>query len=243
MNNDWHEDKKIIENFTISIDRYMSKRKREKKFNKKDFITICEVMAYVMLKWVGETWVGCKKEREVENQYQKFWEMINRFICFLQMMKYDISEMEKAFLDSIIYNGFIYRYLGVSSSAYRDKKTEPYFSPIYVSWSKEKENSYFKAKLYGSITRLHCNIKSPYFGMDIEGFDAFYESYINKGINLARGHEREVVFPTIKNQIYKIEYLEYKEDMDGDIKEISTIIPRYSNGIDNFGGFKNESIG
>lgn len=77
---------------------------------------------------------------------------------------------------------------------------------IFVSWSKNKEISYIESKLYGCMTRLYCNIPPNMVGFDLEGFQEFYNNKFASKIWIARGEEREVVFPTIKEMIYRIEY-------------------------------------
>lgn len=56
------------------------------------------------------------------------------------------------------------------------------------------------------MTRLYCNIPPNMVGFDLEGFQEFYNNKFASKIWIARGEEREVVFPTIKEMIYRIEY-------------------------------------
>ena len=56
------------------------------------------------------------------------------------------------------------------------------------------------------MTRLYCNIPPNMVGFDLEGFQEFYNNNFASKIWIARGEEREVVFPTLKETIYRIEY-------------------------------------
>lgn len=84
-----------------------------------------------------------------------------------------------------LYQGKVYRYLGYKNEPETKKYIIPEYNNIYVSWSKEKQESgYFKEKLKEPITRLEYEIIGDEYGIDLEKMD------------LSKGNEREVVFPT-----------------------------------------------
>ena len=103
----------------------------------------------------------------------------------------------KKFANDTLYHGTIYRYLGhcLENEIY-DNIVEPEYNDIYVSWSKNPTNSYIESKLYGTKTLLTCKIENNYYGIDLEAFC------------VVRGNEAEVVFPTIKETITNIEYID-----------------------------------
>ena len=104
--------------------------------------------------------------------------------------------MLKSFSDEVLYRGSLYRYLGKGSAEENaDKRIEPQYDNIYVSWSKQPKNYYIESKLYGTMTLLTCKIDEPYYGIDLEAF------------GVVRGEEAEVVFPTIKETITEIRYI------------------------------------
>lgn len=114
----------------------------------------------------------------------------------LLLCKINRNPCENKVAEALLYQGKIYRYLGYGISSNRKKKAiEPNYDGIYVSWSKEPKNGYIESKLYGEMTWIEAEIKSPYFGIDLE----------NMGIS--RGKEREVVFPTLKDCITNIKYI------------------------------------
>lgn len=170
-------------------------------------LDLCEILCPALLKWVGETYVGKQKTIEEETVYQQFFEAFHELLsCFLnnQLQLYDL---EKEWFQNLLYTGNLYRYLG-KSDPFNEDRVLPRYNRIYVSWSKNKENSYLRSKLHGPITQLACNIQFPYFGIDIEGFTAFYHKHIDSNVLIVRGTEREVVFPTIQKCIYSVEYIE-----------------------------------
>lgn len=108
-------------------------------------------------------------------------------------------------MNSVVYVGDIYRYIGtgVGSGKYGVK---PYFSDTYVSWSTNKESHYMESKLRGVKTRLSCLIAAPCFGISILGCASFNKKFLG-GTNLyMAGAECEVVYPTLKDSVYCVEY-------------------------------------
>lgn len=186
---------------------YIERRDNNEIIDEKLFEELCCYIAKSLSYWTGNTYVGCKKDSKTESIFQKFFENLNYLIKYLGDNEERIMKIEKDFINQIKYKGIVYRYLGHSESIGCKKRINPKFNNIWVSWSKEKYNPYLETKLYGKKTRLYCDIKSCYYGIDLEEFKEF--CHINQLGNyyISRGTEREVVFPTIEKLIYKIEYL------------------------------------
>ena len=71
------------------------------------------------------------------------------------------------------------------------------YDNIYVSWSKKPNiPKSIKDKLYGTITKITCEISGKYFAIDLMAF-------FNKPIN----DEDEIVFPTVKKLVTKTEVI------------------------------------
>lgn len=141
--------------------------------------------------WTGKTYVGDRKDDEIVQVFQNFFETLMKLLL---KMKDSKKNCESKFAKAILYQGKVYRYLGYCSSRNIKKKPiQPKYNEIYVSWSKEPTNSYIESKLYGKITWLEAEIKPPYFGIDLEK------------MGVSKGNEREVVFPTLKDCVTKIE--------------------------------------
>jgi len=83
----------------------------------------------------------------------------------------------------------------------------PEYNDIYVSWSKSERNYYIESKLYGPMTWMKAEIRNPYFGIDIQGFEDWCQEWLGDSSFITRGEEREVVFPTIKDCIIEIEQI------------------------------------
>lgn len=139
--------------------------------------------------WTGKTYVGNVKENEIKDVFQNF------FVSFMELLlklKKSRKRFEYNFANSVLYRGKAYRCLGNDSPG--GQVVHPIYDCVYVSWSKEPNNSYFMGKLYGDITLLSCEIDPPLYGIDLEG------------LGCSRAKEREVVFPTIKKSITEIKY-------------------------------------
>lgn len=149
----------------------------------KDIIAICKF-------WVGNTYIGQPKADDVKKAFQSFFEEL---MALLLNMKKSNKEYERTIADKLLYRGKVYRYLGNASPS--DNVVDPVFDGIYVSWSKNPENSYITNKLYGTITRLSCEISEPLYGIDLDNLGS------------SRANEHEVVFPTIEKCITEIEYI------------------------------------
>lgn len=105
--------------------------------------------------------------------FKNFFKNLNYLIKYLTNNEEKLMQIEKDFINEIKYYGIVYRYLGHAELTECKKRIIPEFNSIWVSWSKEKYNSYIETKLYGKRTRLYCNIKSCYYGIDLEAFQKF----------------------------------------------------------------------
>lgn len=148
----------------------------------------------ILSHWVRNTYVGHNKEIGLRNAYQKFFKSLHSFI--LQCRTIPDKRIQKL-AKAALYQGTLYRYLGHEYSNYEksSEKIEPEYNEVWVSWSKNKKNSYIESKLYGTITRITCHTSTLY-EIDLSVF------------GVSAGNEEEVVYPTIADQIDKIEYLE-----------------------------------
>ena len=200
----------------LSVMRSYENMRLENDFRNQDFKLLCHGISYALRNWCGDNWVGERKSREAEKKYQDFFLGLNRLLCFFKENRFRRTRRETQLLNHTVFTGDVFRYLG--SSDYRNKSIiEPEYNDIYVSWSKEKENSYLESKLYGPITRLYGRITEPHFGIDISGFTSFFYKYYDKDVLIARGTECEIVYPTLEASIYRIEYIdEYIERDDED---------------------------
>lgn len=121
--------------------------------------------------WTGLFQLGCRKDKNFEESYQNFFQYLYQYLTIYK--------------PQYLYQGKVYRYLGYKSEPETKKYIIPEYNNIYVSWSKEKQESgYFKEKLKEPITRLEYEIIGDEYGIDLEKMD------------LSKGNEREVVFPT-----------------------------------------------
>lgn len=147
--------------------------------------------------WTGHTYVGNKKGKSIQKAFQAFFEALYDFLLFCQREDKSFLHPLKDLADDALYWGTVYRYLGhCSDDNDTESKVEPEYNDIYVSWSKKPNNHYIQSKLYGTKTLMTCVIAEPYYGIDLEAF------------GVVRGDEAEVVFPTVKEMITDIQYLE-----------------------------------
>lgn len=147
---------------------------------------ICDVCSF----WTGKTYVGSQKEKDIENAFQSFFEVL---MNLLLDMKHSANDYEKNVANAMLYQGTVYRYLGKNHT--HKGKVVPIYNDIYVSWSKQPENHYLLSKLFGKITWISCEIKEPLYGIDLEV------------IGCSRANEQEVVFPTKEPCITEVKYI------------------------------------
>lgn len=170
------------------------------------FKNLCIEVAHILREWSGNTFLGIEKEKVRKKVFQAFFIQLNNLINYLT--KNEISSLESKFLNHIKYKGKLYRYLGYGNPIAKKIIIKPKYDNIFVSWSKEEKNTYIESKLYGKMTLLYCNTSDKYFGIDLEGFQEFYNIIFKDNLYISRGNEREVVFPTIEETIYDIKYLQ-----------------------------------
>ena len=150
---------------------------------------ICETLNF----WTGHTYVGRRKQPQVQKAFQAFFKALYAFLFICRDL--DNSTLQD-FANESLYLGVLYRYLGHGSVDENiDSKVEPEYNNIYVSWSKNPQNDYIESKLYGTMTLLTCEVREPHYGIDLNVFD------------VVRGEEVEVVFPTLVDAITNIEYI------------------------------------
>lgn len=165
-------------------------------------------IAFVLSQWSGDTYIGEEKEENIKKLFQEFFiTLISLVNCFNEN-KTKCLRQEIEFLKSIKYKGTIYRVLGYSNCLDKNKNKNiiPKYNDIYVSWSKNKDNSYLDSKLYGKKTRLIAVIDKDKFGIDLENFEEFIENIYDEKFYISRGNEREVVFPTLKECVKEVIY-------------------------------------
>ena len=167
-----------------------------------NFHSLLKAIANVLAQWTGETYVGAVKEKGVQNAFQRFFVEIFCLACALEN-KNSPTEAESEFVRSARYQGDIYRYIGSDSPCWKCEEVE--YNEIYVSWSKEKGNSYIMGKLYPPIYFMHAKLSGKFYGFDIERFERLYSRIYRKQSNIAKGAEREVVFPTLKEVLVDIQ--------------------------------------
>lgn len=143
--------------------------------------------------WTGNTYIGQEKDKTILKAFQSFYEALYKFLLICR--EHD-EPMFRNFAEKVLYRGVAYRYLGHGMAEENtNKRIEPQYNNIYVSWSKRSQNDYIESKLYGTMTLLECRIEAPHYGIDLETF------------GVTRANEAEVVFPTMKEMITDIKYI------------------------------------
>lgn len=202
---DLKPDCKKIKRIALQIDEFLDDMKRKHhRLTDNDLKTLFENIIQVLSKWTGGTWVGCRKDEELSASFQMFYD---KLYVFIVMFRYQ-CKLGAKLAEKVLYQGKLYRYLGHSSgSADYNSRVKPEYNDIWVSWSKKdvRDNGYFGSKLYGTKTVLICNVTEK-MGIDVGGFDEVF------GTNLVRGEESEVVYPTFKDAVIEVIYLEDNDD-------------------------------
>lgn len=201
MNDTLKEYKSLVQEYT----RY----RLNQEFQEDKLIDICSIICSILLAWTGNTYIGIKKERNVEIQYQCFFVLLHEFLVFCCSNSDKLSDMERSLARFMMYRGTVYRYLGVADTfnIVKKRKIEPEYNEIYVSWSQTERNSYIESKLYGPMTWLKAEIKAPNFGIYIHGFELWCEKWLGESCFITRGNEKEIVFPTYERCVVQKEYL------------------------------------
>lgn len=154
---------------------------------------VCDTLNF----WAGCTYVGRVKNKQIKKSFQAFFEALYDFLIFCKTQDNRFQRLLGKFADDALYQGTLYRYLGHGSSVDNiDKAIEPEYNNIWVSWSKNPTNSYVMSKLYGLKTILTCEVNGNHYGIDLNAF------------GVVKGEEAEVVFPTIKEMVTNIDYIE-----------------------------------
>ena len=141
--------------------------------------------------WTGSTYVGSPKADPIKMAFQTFFQELMQLLLF---MKDSGLPFEERVANAMLYRGTVYRYLGKKYPS--AEVVEPCYDGIYVSWSKQDGNSYLLSKLYGPVTKLTCEIAEPMYGIDLDILEC------------SRGNEREVVFPTYRQCVAEIQYID-----------------------------------
>lgn len=162
----------------------------EEQISRKCADYIMEICSY----WTGNTYVGIKKEKKLQKKFQIFFENLMELIIALKNSN-KLSLENKENINSLLYQGPIYRYLGHGIICDIKKPIKLQYSNLYVSWSKYPRNDYLDSKLYGKKLWIHGTICNSYYGIDLEK------------LGVSRGEEAEVVFPTIKDCIVEVKNL------------------------------------
>ena len=169
-----------------------SKKLKHRDISEESFRLFEENVYGTLDQWTGSTYVGVRKDKSVKKAFQAFFEELYRFLMDCRESDIDVL---RGFAKKALYRGTLYRYLGHGSSTEDcDRKVDPEYDGVYVSWSKKTENSYFRSKLYGTITLITCEVTEPYYGIDLAPF------------KVGNRNEAEVVFPTIQELITDIHY-------------------------------------
>lgn len=194
---DWYDQ---YEKNTHAINQVKDQIKDRTKKVKSNHITwdeyslLIDNLSNILKFWTGHTYIGQEKNSRYKKAFQMFFnELMDFTIACKTSENIDLQE----FATKVLYRGMLYRYLGYYSSLIDPStKIEPKYDNIYVSWSKNERNSYIEQKLKGIMTLLTCEVKEPYYGLDLDVF------------GVVRGDEKEVVFPTIENSIIDVKYID-----------------------------------
>lgn len=171
-------------------------------------------IAAVLDNWTGSTYVGEKKKSQIEKAFQAFFKALYDFIieCRRNDRYFNIKRSNE-----ILYRGMVYRYLGYAIGYAPDNsRVEPIYNDIYVSWSKNQKDVHIESKLSDPITWLSAEIKEPYYGIDLVGLSNAISELVDIKHRIAIIDEQEVVFPTIRECITEIKYIEHNCEEDDD---------------------------
>lgn len=168
-------------------------------FDKSKMTPLCDNIYDVIDYWVRYTYVGQEKTAKLKSAYQQFFNELYHFVILCSNLPdQDVRE----FANSALYEGTLYRLLGHGTTKNRRRSVKPIYDGIWVSWNKKPNNRYLESKLYGTKTKLICCTG------DIKGLDlsAFVQ---------CAGNEEEVVYPTLKECIINVEYVNKEDSKHG----------------------------
>lgn len=107
-----------------------------------DFSAFLDNVYETLKYWTGHTYIGQKKDKALQKAYQTFFEALYKFLFICRELG---NPMLKSFSDEVLYRGSLYRYLGKGSAEENtDKRIEPQYDNIYVSWSKQPKTTTLK---------------------------------------------------------------------------------------------------
>lgn len=158
------------------------------------FMDLMREIKYVLKYWTGQTNVGVEKSSDLKMAYQRFFDEFMKMLLLFKS-RTDSKWYEKAAAKKYLYQGTVYRYLGNHNKSIKNLISVNY-DEIFVSWNKDKVNSYIISKLKGKKLLLTCEIYENNYGIDLEE------------LGVSVGSEREVVFPTIKETIINEEVID-----------------------------------
>ncbi len=103
-----------------------------------DFSLFLDNVYETLKYWTGHTYIGQKKDKALQKAYQTFFEALYDFLFTCRELD---NPKLKSFADEVLYRGLLYRYLGNGTVEENvDKRIEPQYNNIYVSWSKQPKN-------------------------------------------------------------------------------------------------------
>lgn len=197
-----------VELATEAIDKYIEYREN-KSFQKSLLCELCHCISIGISIWCGHTYIGEQKDPNELLIYQGFFYKLSILICTIERNSARSDQEELRFLESIKYNGTIFRYLGSSNHSNHDR-IYPIPDSQYVSWTKDKDMiyPYISQKLYGPITLISYNIGENDFGIDLTGFYEYCRSDEIRVLWDCREFENEVVYHTPKISDVNISIIE-----------------------------------
>lgn len=191
--NDMNENAKKIMLVSEQIEATTCILRRTKDISPNNFNELYVNITEVLSNWTGNQSIGYDKEPVLKKAFQQFFKSLYAFILACSISK---KHKLRKFANTAIYQGPLYRYLGNGDHENRNNKVIPEYNDIWVSWSKNKENSNIESKLYGIMTRLTCHTSQTLYGIDLAAFGC------------SKVNEEEVIYPTIASQVENIEYFQ-----------------------------------
>ena len=181
----------------------------------KDFCICCHKILYY---WSSTESVGYPIQKERMKYYQEFFKIVVKYLNYVKKNYLDCEEIERNLIDRCIcnVNTKIYRYLSLKKNEYVNYNND------YVSWSLNYKSSYLEPKFYGNVFKLCAEVSSNRIGISLYDLFLFFQDIFGMDIPCSIINEKEVVYQTIKKDIYKVEVVRrnYKSfDMEEDLDE------------------------